>query len=109
MADVSRLSTFPPILRSYHSGVFTSSEPFRALHAAVQSPTKPPVASKIGGGAESHRRRSGGPPSGKGGRKGGGGGESSQQTGSSSGLLSTDKIRREHEMEIRRKRNQASS
>ena len=36
-------------------------------------------------------------------RRDGGG---NQKAGSSSGLLSADKIRREHELELRRKRNQ---
>ena len=46
--------------------------------------------------------------SGKKRRDGDGTGTVNQKAGSSSGLLSADKIRREHEMELRRKRNQVS-
>lgn len=93
MADVSRTSTFPPILRSYHSGIFTSSEPFSALHAVH---TKPEAH------ADGPKRRA---PSFSGKQNEAG---TNQQRGSSSGLLSTDKIKKEQELEQRRKRNQAS-
>ena len=102
MADISKISTFPPILRSYHSGIFTSSEPFRPLHAA-RSPAKPPKAineqdaahpeSTLNQAQRKRAQRSD---------------EAKQQhhPDTSSGLLSTDKIKRENELELRRKRNQ---
>ena len=98
MAEVSRLSTFPPILRSYHSGIFTSSEPFRPLQEA-RSPPKPPKGADQQ--AISH------PPATR--KKGQRGvEEAKQEQHPSSGLLTTDKIRRENELELRRKRNQVS-
>lgn len=109
MTDVSRLSTFPPILKSYHSGIFTSSEPFRPLHAAKSSKTY----TEHGARRHTVQVPTAGSPSDKelrdvtGGNKSGGNGVN-QQPVSNSGLLSSDTIKREHELELRRKRNKES-
>ena len=107
MTEVSRQSTFPPILKSYNPAITASFNPSGSLQrspspikssrkADQQEPRPQPQAAP----AQSKEHR--------GGKKKGDGGTINQNAGSSSGLLTADKIRREHELELRRKRNQAS-
>ena len=110
MVEVSRQSTFPPILRGYNPAITasfnSSSSPQRPRSPAKSSSKKSdhqlyearshPQA--LGAPAQSIKEHRSGKK-----RKDGGG---NQKAGSSSGLLSADKIRREHELELRRKRNQ---
>ena len=104
MADVSRRSMFPPILRNYHSGIIPSPNPVDSLHA-VQSPDK-----TFKSGIK-HTLVPGQQPQPapvretiKGGRGRGAAGGTNQHPGGT--LLTADKIKREHEAEQRRKRNQ---
>ena len=113
MAEVSRQSTFPPILKSYNPAITASFHPSGSL----QRPRSPAKLSRKPDRVHAETRsqpQAAAPPQSKehrGGRKRGDEGATgitNQQPGSSSGLLTVDKIKREHELELRRKRNQAS-
>ena len=108
MVDVSRQSTFPPILKGYDPAIIASFSPSSSL----QRPRSPAKSSKKFDHqvheARSHPQalaQSSKEHHGVKKRKDGGG-TINQKVGSSSGLLTADKIRREHELELRRKRNQ---
>ena len=103
MTEVSRQSTFPPILKSYNPAITASFNPSGSPSPAKSSRKADQQAQEArpqAVPAQSKEQRSG--------KKKGDRGTINQKTGSSSGLLTADKIRREHELELRRKRNQAS-
>lgn len=109
MVEVPRHSTFPPILKSYNPAITASLNPSSSLQRSL-SPAKPSQkVNQLEQVQETRRSQPQATPaqSTRGGKKRRDGGTVNQKAGSSSGLLSADKIRKEVELELRRKRNQA--